>query len=275
MGEGHCRPGAHRPLIFRPRWDILKVPTPKGDEMKPKPLVITTYSLPAPVRPRRIALAADLHNGDPAPLFAALQDASPDMICLSGDLYEGPPRCPAFAFDHATECLRFCAAMAPTFYAPGNHDKTEAPGLRNLLSACGVTYLRDSFVSFEDLLIGGLSSAYYQDDPTPDMAFARRYAAEAGYKILLCHHPEYYRRYLRPAGLADAFDLILSGHNHGGQWAIGSHGLYVPGQGLFPPHCAGLFDGRLVVSRGVCNNVPVPRIGTPPELVLIDLFHKQ
>jgi len=243
--------------------------------MKPKPLATVTYSLPASVEPRRIALVADLHNGDPAPLYDALTAATPGLICISGDLYEGPPRRRAFAFDRAMECLRFCAAMAPTFYAPGNHDMTKAPGLAELLCECGIPYLRDCFVSHEDLLIGGLSSAYYQSDPTPDMAFAARFAREEGYKILLCHHPEYYRRYLRPAGLADAFDLILSGHNHGGQWAIGSHGLYVPGQGLFPPHCAGMFDGRLIVSRGVCNNVPVPRIGTPPELVLIDLHRPQ
>ena len=243
--------------------------------MKKKALVTTRYALPAPVKPRRIALVADLHNGDPAPLFRALAAAAPELICLSGDLYEGPPRRKAFAFDRAAECLRFCAAMAPTFYAPGNHDMTEAPGLAQLLGECGIAYLRDRFVPFEDLRIGGLSSAYYKSDPTPDMAFARRFAGQAGYKILLCHHPEYYRRYLRPAGLSDSFDLILSGHNHGGQWAIGSHGLYVPGQGLFPPHCAGLFDGRLVVSRGVCNNIPVPRIGTPPELVLIDLIRPE
>lgn len=242
--------------------------------MKPKPLARVTYTVTAPITPRRIALVTDLHNGDPAPVCEALSEEKPDIICLVGDLFEGPPRRDDFAFDRAIECLRFCAGVAPCFYAPGNHDKTVPPEVLRVLAECRIPLLTDRCIAYGDLQIGGLTSAYYQDDPTPNLDFLRAFAARPGYKILLCHHPEYYRRYLKPNDLAAAFDLILSGHNHGGQWAIGRHGLYVPGQGLFPPHCAGMFDGRLIVSRGVYNNVRVPRIGTPPELVTVCLVRQ-
>lgn len=230
-----------------------------------KPLRITAYAVPAPCEPRRLALVADLHDGDPARLCAALTEARPDAILLAGDLYEGPPRRRAFSVEHAAAFLRFCGGLAPAFYARGNHDVSPHPDVDAALSESGVTLLDDRAVDFFDVRIGGLTSGHYRPDRTPDLGFARAFAAERGVKILICHHPEYYRRYLR--GLD--FDLIVSGHDHGGQWAVAGHGLYVPGQGLFPPHTSGLVDGRMVVSRGVFNNVPVPRIGAPTELVVI------
>ena len=239
--------------------------------MKKSTAKLTTYCISAPVSPFTIALVTDLHNGKVENLKELLAEAKPDLIAISGDLYEGPPRKEAFDFSNVEQTLRLCSETAPTFYAPGNHDKTLHETVKHWLSAYGITYLSNNAILWGDIWVGGLSSAYYQEDDTPNLPFALSFSQKQGYKILLCHHPEYYRRYLKHLPI----DLILSGHNHGGQWALGGRGLYVPGQGLFPPHTSGVVDGRLVVSRGIYNNVIVPRIGTPTELVVVKIGNAQ
>lgn len=239
----------------------------KESKMGQKLPRITYYSIDAPISPLRIALLTDLHNGRVENLEDLLSEAKPDMVAIVGDLYEGPPRRERFAFENVHRVLELCAKAAPTFYAPGNHDQTLHPEVEAWLKQYHIPYLADSCIRFGEVWMGGLCSAYYKEDPTPNLEFTLEFAEKEGYKILLCHHPEYYRHYLKDTGI----DLILSGHNHGGQWAFRGQGLYVPGQGLFPPHTSGVVDGRLVVSRGIYNNVAVPRIGTPTELVVVEI----
>ena len=71
-------------------------------------------------------------------------------------------------------------------------------------------------------------------------------------------------------------DLTLAGHAHGGQIQIAGHGLYAPGQGLFPKLTHGLYDGgKLLVSRGMTNGAKprIPRIGNPCELIILNLVN--
>ena len=99
----------------------------------------------------------------------------------------------------------------------------------------------------------------------PDIGWLEEFERQPGYRILLCHHPEYYPRFLKGRDI----DLILSGHAHGGQWRIGRQGIFAPSQGLFPRLTEGVHDGRLVISRGLANRTPVPRLNNPPEIVYI------
>ena len=94
---------------------------------------------------------------------------------------------------------------------------------------------------------------------------------EPAYKVLLAHRPELIEVYKQ-----GDFDLVLSGHTHGGQVRIPFilNGLYAPNQGWFPPYAGGMYDhGSLIhiVSRGVSFNPLLPRIFNPPEVVVIDI----
>jgi predicted MPP superfamily phosphohydrolase len=40
----------------------------------------------------------------------------------------------------------------------------------------------------------------------------------------------------------------------------------------FPGYTGGMYDGKLIVSRGLSNTSRFPRIGNPTELVYIDLI---
>ena len=91
--------------------------------------------------------------------------------------------------------------------------------------------------------------------------------------MLLSHRPERVEDYL-----AYDFDLVLSGHAHGGQWRLPGlvNGLLAPDQGFFPAYAGGLYrldeNTDLVVSRGLAReSTRVPRIFNPPELVIIDV----
>ena len=231
------------------------------------PPILTTYHIDAPISPLRLVLLADAHNMCPKNLKSLLLSAKPDIICVSGDLYEGPPRKKKFAIDKAIEILEICGQSATVLYSQGNHDQTLHPDILEKLKSIHGHLLTDDKIKLGEVWFGGLASAYYQKPSIPNLAFVQEFASLEGYKILLCHHPEYYRHYLKDFNLP----LILSGHNHGGQWSFFGRGVYVPGQGLFPPHTRGIIDGRLVVSRGLSNNVPVPRIFCPTELVLLTI----
>ena len=105
-----------------------------------------------------------------------------------------------------------------------------------------------------------------------DSSWLDDFAGEDGYKILLCHHPEYWS--LREPMLRDKrIDLVLSGHAHGGQWRILGRGVYAPGQGILPKYTSGVHYGpygSLIVSRGLDNPYrKLPRWGNPCEVIFI------
>ena len=84
--------------------------------------------------------------------------------------------------------------------------------------------------------------------------------------MLLCHHPEYYEKYLKDRPI----DLIVSGHAHGGQWRFFGRGVLAPGQGLFPKYTYGVHDDRLVIGTGLKKgSVLIPRLFNSPEVVFI------
>ena len=68
-------------------------------------------------------------------------------------------------------------------------------------------------------------------------------------------------------------DLILDGHAHDGQIRIRKRGLFAPDQGLFPRYVSGLYDDRMLVSRGIANVAKhIPRINNAREVIYIYLL---
>lgn len=250
----------------------------------------------------RIALLSDLHNADPTPALASLLTRHPEIIAITGDvLYGSRPegdKSPLETQKNVLPFLRSCASIAPAFLSLGNHEwMVDQEDLR-LLSSTGVTVLDNSYqtitVDNEKVVIGGLTSGYVTDyrafrstqpaEPRyprrediagvggavharahkPETDWLSTFAAEDGFHILLCHHPEYWSLIPREV------DLILSGHAHGGQIRIFNHGLWCPGQGFWPHWTKGVYEGRLVVSTGLSNTTWVPRLFNPREIVYIN-----
>lgn len=90
------------------------------------------------------------------------------------------------------------------------------------------------------------------------------------FSILLSHKPSLVELYKNTQ-----FDLVVSGHAHGGQWRIPYilNGLYAPDEFLFPHYAGGLYQfehNQLLVGRGLVKNF-IPRFFNPPELVVLTL----
>lgn len=230
--------------------------------------VVTEYEVRSPKLQRSLCLAivADLHGGDYADVLPALHRA--DAILVVGDLVNRH----AEHWGHALDFLRDAPAIAPTFFSIGNHEMRvrEAEGFRRLLDESQVTVLDNRWTTFAGMVLGGLSSRG-KGEKTPDVSFLPEMAAQPGFRLLMCHQPEFYARHVAPYAL----DLTVSGHAHGGQVSLWGQGLYAPGQGILPRWTSGFyFHKRLLVSRGMTNSAGVPRIGVPQELLLLRLLRE-
>ena len=234
----------------------------------------------------KLAVLSDLHGSDPFACIELLKKSLPDFILAPGDIFElvdGSREKMNKMNESGFLLLSEAAKLAPTFYSMGNHEiggthswakpfgfrgKRKAvwsKGNLKRLEESGAQLLDDSYVLCGEFAIGGLSSGILERDGKPNLSFLEDFASLDVPKILLCHHPEYYEKYL----LRLDVDLIVSGHAHGGQWRFLGKGVFSPGQGIFPKYTSGIYDGRLAVSRGMVKGRVIPRIFNPAEIMLI------
>lgn len=212
-------------------------------------------------KPLTLAVVADLHNGAYEDLLPHLQGV--DAILILGDLVN------RHRSDYATavQFLKDAPQIAPTYYAIGNHER-RSPQREEywpLVLRSRAVVLDNTFTLFEGIVLGALSSAWPGEVSN---AFLADMAVQNGYKLLLCHHPEYFEPHVQQHDI----DLTLSGHAHGGQVRLFGRGLFAPGQGILPRLTSGWYFGqRLLVSRGLTNSAGAPRLNDPCELILLHL----
>jgi predicted MPP superfamily phosphohydrolase len=231
----------------------------------------------------KIVLISDLHSTifgkDQSVLIDMVREIAPDLIILSGDIIDD-----VVPVTGTRLLLSGISGVAPIYYVTGNHEyrSHNIKEIREELVSYGVIILSDSYVKIEinnnEIIIAGIEDpdkkfyetpAYNQDDSMEE-AF-RELDNVPLYKILIAHRPERIESYKRYS-----FDLILSGHTHGGQIRFPPliNGLYAPHQGFFPKYSGGIYThGNLkhIVSRGLSVTPWLPRIFNPPELVVVIL----
>ena len=236
-------------------------------------------------RNRRIALVSDLHAENPKRTIAELKKIKPDYILLAGDILEALNGTKDSLNERVFPIFIACADIAPTFYCTGNHEDGATHSQSSKWKKCverkriytdesiekikssGVSFLLDEWTVTDGIAFGGLSSGLLNADHKPDLEFLYGFSKLDEPKILICHHPEYYEQYIKELPI----ELTVSGHAHGGQWRLFGRGIYAPGQGLFPKYTSGVYDGRLVVSRGLKRPWPIPRFFNSREIVIIEI----
>lgn len=234
----------------------------------------------------RIMALTDLHSTiygkKQKKLIKKIREYDPDAIVLVGDIaVDNEPHV-------GTELLLSVIAKEyPCFYVTGNHEfrSGEVTYIKEMIGGYGVTILAGSTalidVNGQKIQLAGVddpngfNGPYYYEDKITDewreqLDRCKEQLTDGIYSILLSHRPELTEIY-RDSG----FDLVISGHAHGGQIRIPGmvNGLYAPNQGLFPKYAGGLYelgDTTMIVSRGLCRNI-IPRVFNPPEVVVIDL----
>ncbi len=213
-----------------------------------------------------LALVTDLHNGPWEDVENELRRS--DAILLVGDLVNRHRK----GYELSRRFLEEAPKLAPVFYSIGNHERKfrDMDVFWPLIHGSDAVLLDNRYVSFHGFWLGGLSSRVPRGDV--DAGVVERMAREKGFHLLMCHHPEYYPRYVKGHGI----ELTVSGHAHGGQVCICGRGLYAPGQGLFPKLTSGFYDqGHLLVSRGMTNSSWAPRLWDPLELILLTLVPRK
>lgn len=241
--------------------------------------------------PLKIACVSDVHGRKVPRAIEAVRAISPDVILLAGDILEISAEYMKERNENAMVFLKEMVAIAPTYYCFGNHEIYFSHAKRGQsrvsdqailkdhitkIEKLGVHIVNDSFENCTDeVSIGGVVCGYDKDPDdernSPCKNALDCFDLQENFKILLCHYPHYYEQYLKKSG----FDLILSGHAHGGQWRIFGRGVYAPHQGLFPKYTAGIYDGRHIINRGAANNVfPIPRFFNPCEILQINVYPK-
>jgi predicted MPP superfamily phosphohydrolase len=229
-----------------------------------------------------IVFLSDLHSctygKSQQGLIQQIHKQKPDLVLMSGDIADD-----VLPDSRVTELLDGIANQYPCYYVTGNHEfwSGRVDEQKDMFRAYGVTVLEGNgeeiSVNGQHLFIGGI------DDPdVGGELFDSQLKTVSGlirterYSILLSHRPELFERYANYA-----FDLVLSGHAHGGQWRIPlilPNGLFAPNQGWFPKYTTGIHemnDTKMLVSRGLSReSTRIPRIFNPPELVVIHLVPK-
>lgn len=250
---------------------------------------VTNYSFVSEKTPPsldgyKIAVIADMHSLDytlaKPEIEKKLREIKPDLIALAGDIYD-------INVDTAKGSgLTFfenISGIAPCVYVTGNHESAFSEAEREYIKAecrrigiiCpeGGTYQAS----------GGDGKIYITALDDPREVYGARLGEhldwklgdekdESALQILIFH-----RANLLDMLSGHGFDLILSGHTHGGQIRLPFvGGLMSPDLATwFPKYSGGLYtlEGgtQAVVSRGLGNTKDIPRVFNSPEIVVVTL----
>ena len=240
--------------------------------------------------PVRIVHLSDLHNGqfgeNNADLTAMVAALQPDLIFFTGDLVIGFEK----ETDVAMDLVEKLSKIAPVYVSIGNHEQQHennfGSDLTGMLRYRGAKVMEFSYedvtVKGQNLRIGGISGYCVPDiylktgeAKWTECEFLWEFQDTDRCSLLLAHMPACW---IVNDGISrwDA-DLVFAGHTHGGQVRIPFvGGVAAPDMGWFPGWLEGLFPSRdgtktLILSRGLSNSLPVPRLNNPPQVLVVDL----
>jgi predicted MPP superfamily phosphohydrolase len=200
-----------------------------------------------------------------------------DMVMITGDI-----------IDHNVAFIPECMDALATLKMPpygayvciGNHDYYSggADQIFAGVEKLGMVTLRDSCISLPvrdaRLTIAGVDYPWREGPALHGDRFTKHVEKALALReplvptIMLAHHPHAFDEAAR-----HGVPLTLSGHTHGGQFALHYPGGSVSLGDLMFKYVAGPYrqgDSQLYVNRGLGNWFPV-RLGAPPEVTILTL----
>lgn len=228
----------------------------------------------------RIVQISDLHNAEfgenNSDLLSLIEKSEPDIILITGDLIDSRHTDIEIGINFAAEAQN----IAPTYYVSGNHEArlSEYMEIENALIDSGVTVLNNESVNIEigadSISLYGVKDLNFYFDGSYEAIIKNSLQTldvkENSFNILMAHHPEYFDFYV-----SDGYDLVFSGHAHGGQIRLPFiGGVIAPGQGFFPEYDSGVYTDKntsMIVSRGIGNSLFPFRVNNRPEIIIAEL----
>ncbi len=234
---------------------------------------ISSDKISAPVK---LAFISDLHNTrygkNMSELIGSIDRFSPDVVILGGDLFDM-----YWGEENSLLFAKTLAAKYPCCYALGNHEFKyyDNERIKSGAAEIGLTVLDGKYKDITasnggKVRIIGIDGAGWKEQ----LRSAKDAVSDDIASVLVDHYPEEF-----PELNSLGFDIILSGHAHGGQWRFPPfiNGVYSPGEGLFPKYAGGLYEEngcKMIVSRGLqrcCRDIIAPRVFNRPEVVFITI----
>jgi uncharacterized protein len=208
-------------------------------------------------------LHVDLSQGAMRHLVEIVGGLRYDLCVLTGD-YRGQTYGP-FAVS-LEGVARLCAVLkGPIYGVLGNHDSIamlpglEAMGIKMLMNECETIVRGDQRIH-----LAGIDDVHFYE--AGDIEQAARPIADGEFSILLSHTPEVYRE-----AAAAGFDLMLSGHTHGGQLCLPGS-IPITLEALLPRRMgAGAWGHQAMqgyTSVGAGTSLLPVRLNCPPEITL-------
>jgi predicted MPP superfamily phosphohydrolase len=237
-------------------------------DLRVERLELLSARLPSGMKSLSIALVSDMHLGllrreeELGQVIAQLQQLKPDLLVATGDIVDSQ-------LSHLPQLAELWQQVQPPlgkFAVTGNHE--QYAGLQQALDfmvASGFRVLQGAQVEITPgVFVAGVDDPAGGPSRSSEAGLLRQLPA-AALRIFLKHRPRVEEDSL---GL---FDLQLSGHAHRGQLFPFNllTGLQFPLQDGFYALARG---SALYTSRGTGTWGPPMRVGSPPEITLIQLI---
>ena len=225
--------------------------------------------------PLRIAMLADSHlsltlDGKAfAAQLARIRDAEPDVLFICGDLVDDDSK--------KADLLAACKALSEmqlkygVYYVYGNHDNGysgyrdfSAEELRTVLTENQIQILEDT-VSVADDRFAVIGRKDYSTEGRLTADALAQTADDSLFQIVLDHQPTDY-----DAEAAAGFDLVLSGHTHGGHiFPAGLIGLVISdNDAVYGMETRG--NTKFIVTSGISGWAIPFKTGARSEYCIID-----
>jgi predicted MPP superfamily phosphohydrolase len=232
----------------------------------------------------KIVLISDLHSyvykNEQSEIADLIKAQKPDLIALTGDIADD-----IIPIRGTKLFLEKIKSIAPIYYVSGNHEfrTRKINDIKAMFRKNNVKVLEHSFeeieIRGEKIIIAGVDDPAISIYEKPYFDWEKQMyynfkelEQKQVYKILLAHRPEPIEAYKKML-----FDLVLSGHAHGGLIRIPfilKNGLFSTNQGFFPKYTGGIYvHNKLnhIISRGVSHKFYQPRIFNRPHVVSIEI----